>query len=264
MNLLITDDEIIAVKAMISGIDWKRCKIDQVFTANSVQQAIEVFKENNIDILLCDIEMPKENGLALLKWVKENNPLVECIFLSCHAEFSYAKEAMKLGCFDYVLKPAHFEDIEELIIKVRLKLIERKREVKLLDYGEKWLYSLTNSKGNNDGEVSPSRKLVRNLELYIMKNISDTNLSVESLAKMVYLNADYLNRVFKKERGISLKKYIINERMELAGRLLIETSSSAHDISELVGYNNYTNFVSMFKKVIGVSPSMYKRHKENI
>ena len=71
-----------------------------------------------MDILLCDIEMPGENGLGLLRWVREQEKEIECIFLTCHAKFAYAQEAISLGCQDYILIPARYEDIGEKIRKV--------------------------------------------------------------------------------------------------------------------------------------------------
>ena len=54
---------------------------------------------HRVDILLCDIEMPGENGLGLLRWVREQEKEIECIFLTCHAKFAYAQEAIILGSF---------------------------------------------------------------------------------------------------------------------------------------------------------------------
>lgn len=117
MNMLIVDDDAIVVKDLESSIDWKKLNIDQVFTANNIRQAKDIFKNNHIDILLCDIEMPQGNGLDLLRWVKENSKSTESIFITCHADFGYAKEAIRLGCLDYILKPAQYEELEAAIAR---------------------------------------------------------------------------------------------------------------------------------------------------
>ena len=72
--------------------------------------------------MLCDIEMPGENGLALLRWVRENKKDIECVFLTCHASFAYAREAICLGCQDYILIPAKYEEIGEVIQRVVQRL----------------------------------------------------------------------------------------------------------------------------------------------
>ncbi len=88
---------------------------------------------------------------------------------------------------------------------------------------------------------------------YILGHLSD-KLSVEDLAFRAHLNPDYLNRVFKKAKGISINKFIINQRMSLAMELM-KGGLSATAAAQEVGYQNYANFVNMFKKVYGKLPS---------
>ena len=78
--------------------------------------------ENQIDILMTDIEMPGENGLQLLHWVSENYPDIVCILLTSHADFSYAQESIKLGCFDYVVQPAPYQEIEDALLTCNCKV----------------------------------------------------------------------------------------------------------------------------------------------
>ena len=74
MNLLITDDEMIVVKGLLAGIAWEECGITQVYTAYGAEDSRRVCEKYHIDILLCDIEMPGENGIELVRWVRENYP----------------------------------------------------------------------------------------------------------------------------------------------------------------------------------------------
>ncbi|MCF0134447.1 MAG: response regulator, partial [Blautia sp.] len=98
MNLLIVDDEMIAIKGMMNGIDWKKCGIDgNVWTAYSLRSALQILKAQPVDIMLCDIEMPGGTGIDLLREVRDFNENISCIFLTCHADFQYAQEAITLG-----------------------------------------------------------------------------------------------------------------------------------------------------------------------
>lgn len=126
-KIIIVDDEMQAVNSIKEGMDWKSLNIESVHTAYNMKQAIQVFADQNIDIILCDIEMPKGNGIELLRWVRENKEDVECIFLTCHADFSYAKEAITLGSMDYLLKPVPFKELAETFKKA-IKKIESKKE----------------------------------------------------------------------------------------------------------------------------------------
>lgn len=106
MNLLIVDDEVVTIKGMMDGIDWKACGIDgSIWTAYSAERARQILMAQQVDILLCDIEMPGDNGLDLLRGIRAENQEIACIFLTCHASFEFAQEAIALGSIDYILKP---------------------------------------------------------------------------------------------------------------------------------------------------------------
>lgn len=121
-TILIVDDEMHAVEGIYSGIDWDKLGITAVFKAYTVRQAKEIFEQEHIDIMLCDIEMPQATGLELTEWVRKRYPRTETIFLTCHADFKYAKQAIQLGSFDYLLKPVPFTELEVVLKKVKEKI----------------------------------------------------------------------------------------------------------------------------------------------
>ena len=71
MNLLIVNDEIRTATGIKRGVDWEQYGIGEVYVAYDAQGGKDIIQENEIDILLCDIEMPGENGLSLLRWIRE-------------------------------------------------------------------------------------------------------------------------------------------------------------------------------------------------
>ncbi|TBL79901.1 response regulator [Paenibacillus thalictri] len=126
-RLLIVDDEIHAVSAVQSGVDWAKLSISEVYVAYSAKQAKEVFANHEIDLMICDIEMPQGNGLDLLTWVREQFRSTETVFLTCHSDFSYAKKALQLGSVDYMLKPVRYSELEDVLQKA-IDRIREKRE----------------------------------------------------------------------------------------------------------------------------------------
>ena len=103
MKVLIVDDEAYAVNALTNRIDWNGFGFGTPLSARSMAQAQSVFLNEKIDLLLCDIEMPQGSGLDLFEWVKAYYPRTECIFVTCHDEYSYLRAAMQLGSCDYIL-----------------------------------------------------------------------------------------------------------------------------------------------------------------
>ena len=72
MNILLIDDEPLTLQMLQKKIPWQEIGIDQVYTANDTRFARQLLQTFSIQLLVCDIEMPGENGLDFLKWVKEN------------------------------------------------------------------------------------------------------------------------------------------------------------------------------------------------
>ncbi len=97
MKILLVDDQERIIKAMERLVDWERLGIDQVYTAGSAADARKILEECPIDIMLTDIEMPGEDGICLQKWQMEHYPHILCVFLTSHADFSYAREAIHNG-----------------------------------------------------------------------------------------------------------------------------------------------------------------------
>lgn len=122
MTVLIVDDQLSVLKGLISGIHFSELGVDNVITATNVIEAKELISSQTVDILLSDIEMPGENGLQLIKWVSENYPAIICILLTSHADFAYAKEGIKSGCFEYIVQPAPYPEIEQTLVNAIAKL----------------------------------------------------------------------------------------------------------------------------------------------
>jgi DNA-binding NtrC family response regulator len=110
---------------------------ERVTPAHSGQECLRVLEEKEIDVVILDILMPGMDGIATLKEIKRRFPLVEVIMLTGHGTTESAVEGMKLGAFDYLLKPAHFGELTAKLQSARQRKDEqaeriRKAEAKLL------------------------------------------------------------------------------------------------------------------------------------
>ncbi len=97
---------------------------------------------------------------------------------------------------------------------------------------------------------------------YIKNNFSK-NITNKEFARITGYHEYYLNRLFIANTGISMHKYILNLRMNESQRLVLNTDKSFMEISESVGFNNYTYFSDYFKKQFGLSPSQYRNSLKN-
>ncbi len=97
---------------------------------------------------------------------------------------------------------------------------------------------------------------------YIKNNFSK-NITNKELASFAGYHEYYLNRIFTESTGISMHQYLINTRMNEARKLILNTDIPLKDISETVGFNNYTYFSNYFKTHFGSSPSRYRQTFKN-
>jgi len=111
MKILLIDDQPNIISSLVAGIPWLEMGFSSIFTAQSASAAREIIESNHLDIVISDIEMPNEDGLSLLSWAREKGYDYECILLTAHADFSYAKKAISLNVAEYVLQPAKNEDV---------------------------------------------------------------------------------------------------------------------------------------------------------
>lgn len=104
-RVLLVDDEKIARIGLRTTFDWERHGFTLVGEASNGQNAMKWIQNQEIDILITDIAMPVMDGLELTRKTKELCPWVKVLLLSCHNDFEYVREGIRLGASDYILKP---------------------------------------------------------------------------------------------------------------------------------------------------------------
>ena len=112
-SILIIDDERPIRSAMRDILEYEKYKVDE---AEDGAIGIEKVAANKYDLVLCDIKMPKKDGLEVLTHILENHPDVPVVMISGHGTIETAVDAIKQGAFDYIAKPL---DLNRLLITVR-------------------------------------------------------------------------------------------------------------------------------------------------
>jgi two-component system nitrogen regulation response regulator NtrX len=112
-NILIIDDEKAIRKTLTEILSYEGYKIEE---AGDGEEGLKKFREKSYDVVLCDIKMPKLDGLEFLDKARETNPDVPVIMISGHGTIETAVEAVKKGAYDYISKPP---DLNRLLITIR-------------------------------------------------------------------------------------------------------------------------------------------------
>ena len=118
-TILIVDDEKAIRKALTEILNFEGFAVEE---AADGEEAIKKIKDNNYDCILCDIKMPKKDGLEVLQAAKEEKPDTPFIVISGHGNIETAVEAVKKGAFDYISKPP---DLNRLLITIRNAMDKR-------------------------------------------------------------------------------------------------------------------------------------------
>jgi DNA-binding NtrC family response regulator len=124
---MLVDDEVPFVDTMTKRLGKRDLEIVAAYTG---QEALDKLKANDkVDVIILDVKMPGMDGIETLREIKKAHPLIEVIMLTGHATVETGIEGMKLGAFDYLMKPC---DIEQLMAKVQeAKAKKRRHEEKI-------------------------------------------------------------------------------------------------------------------------------------
>lgn len=245
-KLLIVDDEAFA-RSAIEDIIKSADQTIQIFTAADGKIALEIIEKEKPYVVITDIKMPVMNGMELFKEIRNRGLDIQVIILSSYNEFELTRQAIQLGAFDYLFKPAMLpEDILEVVQKAFSKQMKQSNDQKVSNM----------IKSNAD--TSMSREMRMALE-YIKANLHKKDLSLQTVSEYVGLSKNYFSKLFKDTMGTNFIDYITKLRAETARSLYISTDMKIYEIAEAVGYSDWHYLYSIYKKIFGHSMSQEKR-----
>lgn len=140
MKLLIVDDEELTREGLISSLDWESLGVAQIFQADDGINGLEIARKYKPDIVLCDVRMPRLDGIHLIERLEKFLPDVGVIFMSGYSDKEYLKAAIKLKAINYVEKPLNPEEIKEAVLEAA-----KRRQINLRTRQNENLYSMENA-----------------------------------------------------------------------------------------------------------------------
>ncbi|WP_058306509.1 response regulator transcription factor [Gracilibacillus massiliensis] len=239
-KMIIVDDEAEIRNGLAHYFPWNQLGFDVINNCSNGKDTLTCIDQHKVDVILSDIRMPVMDGIELAKELYQRNSSIYLIFLSGYKDFQYAKEALKYGVKDYIVKPGKYEEIHEVFSNAKIEL------------DKKWSKSHSQNQNYNEN-------IVETIESYIQKNYSD--ICLDDIATVLKMSPNYISSFYKERTGDNISKFITKTRMEKAAELLSDYHYKTYEISEAVGYHNPKNFTRMFKKYYGVTPREYRSKK---
>lgn len=249
IKTVIADDEKVIRNGLKKLLDTSGFPLELAPLAANGKEAVEIIKEVLPQIVLMDINMPGVKGLDVIEIVKPYIPDAKIIIISGHDDFHYAKRALQLGAFDYLLKPINRTQLCDAIRKAIDQLPT------ILPIANDDASSTKLANGN-----SIANKAID----FIKENYRDREINLSTLSKMFHVSESYMTRIIKQKISKSFSAYITDLRIEEAINLLNNRNDiMIGQIAEIVGYSSHHYFCRVFKIYTGLSPLEYKHeHKK--
>lgn len=249
-KILVVDDESLVRRGIVMETDWNALDCMVVAEASNGEEGLEAARRYRPDLIICDIRMPKMDGIEMLTRLREEGNEAHVIFLTAYGDFSYAQSAIRLSASDYLLKPFEDGELEKTVLAIKNKMEAKKQEGDTAHEQDVLSHSSIRK-----GEKS---KYVTEALNYIKEHYGEYDISVRKIAESLGLSEGHLSHIFKKETDYTINAYITRYRIRSAMKLLQNCRYKVYEVAEMVGYKDITYFSTIFKKIAGVTPSEYQ------
>lgn len=133
LKVVLVDDEEIIRDGILRCLSWEELGFQVAGQAEDGELALQVIEDTRPDVIITDIKMPFMDGLELIERIKPLYPATYIIIISGHEEFRYAQKAIKLGAYDYILKPIEPEYLKSVLINIRHDDLQQKQTAAEID-----------------------------------------------------------------------------------------------------------------------------------
>lgn len=247
IKTVIADDDAIILRGMRKFIDWNQYGFDITATADNGRDLLELCRNREVDVVITDIEMPKMDGLEVMKALREIDKKIKIVVISGFDKFEYAKQSIRYGVFSYLLKPINPVELVGVLNQLREEFFEPFEE-----------------KAREDEPVPESKdisQIVNEIKKKIDEN-EDKEISLDYIQEHYFISAAYFSRVFKETVGVNFIKYRQNHKMRYAEYLLDHTHFRLYEIAEKLHYEDERYFSRVFKKHYGLTPKEWRDRKQ--
>jgi len=228
INAIIVDDEPAVATIISHFIEKEQLPIKIMGIAEDGIQALDLIKNNDVQLVFLDIHMPFMDGFKVMERAPDKNYII----ITAYDSFKYAQQALRLGAKDIILKPIDYKQLLQSITRV---------------IGWRFTDNAT----------------LNGILEYINKNYKE-KIDLTLLSNMFYTSPSHISRLFNKYMGINTISYIHEVRIKKAIELLKEDDFSIKEVAEIVGYESLNNFYKYFKINTGLTPALYTQGQENI
>ena len=224
-----------------------------ILKAFNGKEAMDILQEEAVQLVVSDIMMEVMDGFELCRRIKTNFEYshIPVILLTAKNTLQSKIEGLEIGADAYIEKPFSPEHLQVQIAN----LISNRNKIK--DYfANSPLVHIKSMAYSRADEV-----FLEHLHEVIQKNLENTELDVEHLAKMMNVSRPTLYRKIKAISDLTPNELIHVSRLKRAAELLATTDFKVYEVADMVGYHSQNNFGRSFLKQFGMPPTEYQKMK---
>jgi len=236
-TILIADDEEISRNGLRFLITKHFHNIEVLEAANGLECWQILISQPAIALLFVDIHMPGLSGLQICEKIKASSIQVRVVIFSGFRDFEYARQALRYGVTDYLLKPVNPSEILHLLSALQAQDTAATEPELLTD--------------------KQDSLIVERLRTWIHGHLHE-EITLTDFCEKFHYSVSYLSTLFKKETGKGFLEYLVDCRMQRARHLLLDPSLRITDIARQAGYTNAKAFSITFRKTFGITPTEYR------
>lgn len=239
-NVLIADDEVIMREALLEMIDWSSLGCRVAFVAKDGIEAWDYLRKNPVDLAILDIRMPGISGMELCNLMREEGRATRAIILTAHSDYELMRGALQMQVCDYVMKSRFESELPDAILRA--------------------LKTEKAAGAASEEVLQPNPRyceMVNRVIVYLRLNFN-RRISVKEIAEMVYLNQNYLCRIYKRDTGHTIVQDLTRYRLAKAKQRL-EEGATVYQTALECGFENASYFTQVFSKNEGMNPGSYRK-----
>jgi two-component system response regulator YesN len=258
IKIVVVEDEMLVKKGLILTTDWQKFDCEVVGEASNGIEGIEIIRKKRPEIVITDVRMPGMDGIKMIETLKGEGCKSEFIIISGYSEFEYARQAVKLGVRDFLVKPIDDEDLDNALYntcrEVRNKRTISKIQDKMDDMEDSriMLFKEYIIPGQEESDDYATKAIK-----YIKQNYQK-DITLKSAASSLYITESYLSRVFKANVGQTFSDYLNYYRIKMACTIMQESDTKIYEIANMVGFKDQRYFSVIFKKLVGLTPKEFR------
>lgn len=235
-NVYLVDDEPLVLDDMRKSIPWAEHDLSVCGTQTNPASAVSEILQKKPDVVFTDARMPNISGLDLIALLREEELECEFVVISAHESFTYARQLVQQGGFDYLLKPVEPEQYTDLLYRLVQRLNQKNPQHRL--------------------PTTSSSELNR-IILYLNQTLTCKH-SLSEIAGAFSISSNYICSLFSKHLQTTFSSYLTKIRMEQAAKLLLAPDRPVKEIASLCGYEDYFYFCRVFRDYYCCTPTQYR------